>query len=274
MAHLLTQWLRVPPMFPNSSKVLLVLLLLAVASVRADHIDDSAYPYAAEITIELLAQEKLYKADPNKPRLFHESTTTRIVLYKFWGSGLLSTQNDPDDPDPHGAPRDVGLMVHEVGVNRRGTSTLKLGSDGGKPVVALEQDTILVYPDGKQSPDVNYTVKVPVQVWQGTLADFDKRERVTAEALPTGTVALEAALNEMLTRMFVDRREEIDANLADNGLKLLGPTVSYKLETKGPRALKVIFDNNLKMARLRLPDMRVHIKARVEQTYQEETSDR
>lgn len=274
MSHLPTQSPRVLPMYPNFPKVMLVLLLLAFASVRADHIDGSAYPYAAEITIELLAQEKLYKADPNEPRLFHESTTTRIVLYKFWGSGLLSTQNDPDDDDPHGALRDVGLMVHEVGVNRRGTSTLKLESDGGQPVVALEQDTLIVYPDGKKAPDVSYTAKVPIQFWQGTLADFDKRERVTAEALPAGKIALEAALNEMLTRVFVDRRKEIDANLADNGLKLLGATVSYKLETKGPRALKVIFDNNLSMARLRLPDMRVHITARVEQTYDEGASDR
>ena len=78
----------------------------------------------------------------------------------------------------------------------------------------------------------------------------------------------------MLTRVFVERRKEIDANLADNGLKLLGPTVNYKLETKGPRALKVIFDNNLGMARLRLPDMRVHIKARVEQNYEQPSDDR
>jgi len=260
-------------MTSHFSKVLLVLLLLIFASARADHIDDSAYPYAVEITIELLAQEKLYKADPDKPRLFHESTTTRIVLYKFWGSGFLSTQNDPDDDDPHGALRDVGLMVHEVGVNRRGTSTLKLESAGGKPVVALAQDTILVYPDGKKARDINYTAKVPVHFWQGSLADFDKRKRVTAEALPAGKTALETALNKMLTRVFVERRKEIDANLADNGLKLLGPTVTYKLETKGPRALKVIFDNNLSMARLRLPDMRVHIKARVEQNYEQDTSD-
>ncbi len=274
MAHPLKLWLPLTPMFPNSSKVLLVLLALVCISARADHIDDSAYPYAAEITIELLAQEKLYKADPDKPRLFHETTTTRIVLYKFWGSGLLSTQNDPDDSDPHGPPRDVGLMVHEVGVNRRGTSTLQLEPVAGKPVLALNQETILVYPSGKESPDVKYSANVPVQFWQGSLADFDERERVTAEATPAGTAALVAGLNAMLDRMFVERRDEIDANLADNGLRVLGPTVEYRLETKGPRALKVIFDNNLKMARLRLPDMRVHIKARVEQTYEQDSSDR
>ena len=250
-----------------------LLLLLSALAARADHIDDSAYPYAAEITIELLAQEKLYKADPTNPRLFRESTTTRIVLYKFWGSGILSTQNDPDDPDPHGPPRDVGLMVHEVGVNRSGTSTLTLESDGGKPVVAINQDTQLVYPSGKAVPDVSYSARLPVQFWQGTLADFDKRERVTAELTPDGKPALEKALNDMLSRMFVERRAEIDANLAENGLKLLAPTVSYELKTKGPRNLKVVFDNNLKMARLRLPDMHVHIRARVEQTYEEETSD-
>ena len=242
-------------------------LLTTSGSLRADHVRSDAYPYVAEIKLELLSQEKLYAAESGPRDLYNETTTTRIVLYKFWGSGILSSQNDPDDDDPHGPLRDVGLMVHEAGVNRAGVSTLEVVTKSGKPYLRLVQNTELVYRSGKRLRDVEYKAELPIRFWRGSVKDFRKRGRVTAELAEGGQPLLMKALNDMVKTIVRVRRDEINANLAENGLKLIDGTLTFKLSAIGGRKMKIVFDNNVKTAKLRLPDMRVEIRANVEQTY-------
>ena len=245
-------------------------LLCACIGARAAHIDSDTYPYLAEITLELLAQEKRYGADASKQDLYNETTTTRIVLYMFWGSGILSTQNFPKDDDPHGPLGDVGLMVHEAGVNRAGPSTLEVFDKQGQATLRLIQNTELVYKSGKRLRDVNYSVELPIRFWKGSIKDFQKRTRATAELLDGGDQIFLKALTGMVDRMVLERRKEIDENLAQNGLQLIEGTLRYDIQSIGPRKLKIVFENNLNQVRLRLPDMRITIRAKVEQSYGED----
>lgn len=242
--------------------------LVAMSAARADHVSDGDYPYVAEITIELLAQEKLYGADPGRALTWREKTTTRIVLYKFWGSSLLSSFNDPEEGGPHGPLRDVGLLVHEAGVNRVGTSTLRLSSKAGEPVLEIEQDTELKQSNGDTRPDVKLSAALEARLWKGALADFADRERVTMDLTDRGKAALLAALQTMLSDLYARERERLTDELKTNGLAMEPDSLQMRAEFIGTREFKAVFDNNAGLARVRLPDMRIRIRALVEQTYE------
>ena len=242
-------------------------VLWSTASI-ADHVDSGAYPYVTEITVDLLAQEKLYAAAPSPALTYNEKNTTRIVRYKFWASGILSVQNDPPDGGPHGPLKDIGLMVHEAGINRIGKSIVKLSSDHGKPVLVLDQDTQLVRKSGEATPGVRLKAHLPVRLWSGTLGDFSKREQVTLDLATGGEQALLHAVEGMLRSIYQQRRAEVAAGLEENGLELDLQTLTFRAEIIGQRKFKAVFDNTLKLARLRLPDMRVHIRAEISQSYE------
>jgi len=246
----------------------LAITLVAAPALRAGHVDDGAYPYVTEITVELRAQEKLYSPVAQRALTFSEKITTRSVRYKFWASGLLSVQNEPDDDNPHGPLRDIGLMVHEVGINRIGKSELRLELDNGKPVLVLDQDTQLVRRDGKKTPGVRLKARLPVKFRSGSLADFSKRARITIDLTKAGEKALRNAIVGLLQHLYTSRRTQINEGLKDNGLVLEPNSVKFKVDFIGARKFKASFDNSAKFARVRLPDIRVSIRAEISQNYE------
>lgn len=235
---------------------------------RADHIPAETYPYSSEITISLRAQEKFYVVDPEQPDLFREATTTRLAAYKVWGTGLLSTQNDPDDDDPHGPLKDMGLLLHEMGTNRDGMSTLRLLPGESPPRLRMEQDTVLVTRAGDRIPDVRLAIDV-------ALAPSASTDTARLHLRPTeaGRKDFEDGIRRMVREIAILRRKEIDAELATNGLRLLEGTQTLEVSFPGNRELRAIIDTDLGAARVTLPDMLIRLSARIEQTYAEQNTE-
>ena len=263
------------PSVPHPTRVLasclcfLALLSTSTAAI-ADHVSRGAYPYAAEVTIALSSQEKFYLMDRNNSDLFRETTTTRMAAYKIWGTGILATQNDPDDDDPHGPLKNLGLMVHEMGKNRSGTSTLRWASDN---VLRLQQNTALIDRNGKEHPDVSLDVNLEVVSVHGTQAK--RGSRMSLRLSPNGEQHFHTAIKAMVDSMMADRRKEIEASLADNGLQIIPGTAKVTVDYPSGAEVKITLDTNLGAARVRLPDMEVRLFTRVEQTFaEEESSDR
>ena len=264
-------FLRVPrvphPTHALASCLCFFALLSMSKFAAADHVARGAYPYAAEITIALSSQEKFYLMDRENSELFRETTTTRMAAYKIWGTGILATQNDPDDDDPHGPLKSLGLMVHEMGKNRGGTSTLSWVSDD---VLRLEQKTTLIDRGGKEHPDVNLDINLEVVTVHGERAK--RGSRMSLRLSPVGEQQFRTAIKAMVDSIMNDRRPEIETSLADNGLQIIPGTEKVSVNYPSGAELKIILDSNLGAARLRLPDMEIRLLTRVEQTFAEEES--
>jgi hypothetical protein len=240
-----------------------VLTAVTLQSATAGHIDTGAYPYASEITILLSAQEKFYLVDPENASVFREATTTRMAAYRIWGTGLLSTQNEPDSDDPHGPLKSLGLLVHEMGHNRGGESTIVL-MDGD--VLRFHQHTTLVAKGGKHSPDVKLDVDIQMR---GAKTESVIPGRRVLRPTERGQKDFRTALEAMAVRLTKARRKEIDEELAANGLKLIPGTERIEMTYPGTRTLGVVIDPVLGAARVRLPDVQIVLFARIEQSYAE-----
>ncbi|NKC14813.1 MAG: hypothetical protein GKR94_22300 [Gammaproteobacteria bacterium] len=242
---------------------------MAPLGTNAEHINDETYPYAAEVTLVLHAQEKFYRVDPANQRLFHEATASRLADYKFWGSGIVATQNDPDDDSgPHGPARKIGLLVHEMGENREGVSTLELIDIDGEPGVRLIQHTVLVHRNGDRHPDVDIEVELPMELTQ-----HRHSSRVTTRLTQTGAKRFEQAVSGMLATALTTRRSEIDQSLASNGLRIVPGTEYFAAHILRHARMRLVFDGELGAARVRLPDMRFVMGARLEQVYSDPAAD-
>jgi hypothetical protein len=243
---------------------LLFLTALACSPAHADHINSEGFGYASEISIVLTAQEKFYLVDPNNAKLFRESTTTRFASYKVWGTGLVATQNVPDDDDPHGPLKDMGMLLHEMGTNRAGDSTLELGPGKSPKTVKLRQNTVLVTRDGKKEPDVILSVDIEVAESNTT-----SEQRMRLRPTDAGRKAFKDSIVAMVGQITSLRREQIDKELATNGLRLVKGSERMEVSFPGDRELRIVVDPAIGAARVGLPDMRIVLFARIEQTYDE-----
>jgi hypothetical protein len=252
-----------------------VTLLLFSPVSPAGHLRGDTYPYAVEVSLDLVAQEKFYLVDPGNTRLFRESTATRLAGYKFWGSGIVASQNDPDDDaGPHGPLRNIGLLVHEMGENREGESTIELIEDGEGWRLRLVQHTVLVHRSGDKVPDVDIDVDMPLELGVKDGKSVNDSTRISARLTQAGAQQFEAALVAMVRNALASRRGEIDDSLAANGLRIIPGTEHFAVNMLRHARMRMVFDNELGAARLRLPDMRLVMGARLEQMYADSASDR
>ena len=75
------------------------------------------------------------------------------------------------------------------------------------------------------------------------------------------------AIEAMVVDLTNERRPEIEETLATNGLSLLPGSERIEVTFPGEREMRILVDQSIGAARIRLPDMRIVLSARIEQDY-------